>query len=386
MLIKYEIFDKNFEIQSRSKDLSDIKVHNLIKRKLGREKINLNEWISNFLDLKKCYCCNKYANYDLDFHIKKSNNIIIYTSHNIKYPKIQEVEKLYCGSCLKSFKYNANSKIFISKVCNINELEANEIILKRNKSPFYKTNFNTEEEYKKSQSRGYEFYKKKYGTKKGKNRYLDNLKKWYTASNNFNHLKDSGSLSFFESKYKDKNIALKKFQEKCNQIGYANTLEYYIKKHGEIEGEKKWIEWKNKCKISEGSFIQKYGEIEGKKKYKKWLIGITNNSSLTFSKEANNFFQQLQELIKYKIYYKNNEQFIYDNIGFNGQKIFFYDGYIKELNLLIEYDTPTYHPNPVYLTEEEIKSRNYKGNYEKDIFKENLARKKRYNFYRCSST
>ena len=411
-IIKVKIFDKTFDIVSKSKTNNKKQIHNIVKRSLSKhlkkENLTLNDFASKYVNLKKCRNCSNISLYDFNYSIEFKNGIIEYQSNNIKYESYKNYEKLYCGKCLK--KYNANSKIYVSKIYGVSIEEANNIILERNKSPFYKNNFNTEEEYKNFQSRNENFYIKKYGKEEGIIQYRNRIKKWQIASCTAEnkHKKDSMSLSFHIKKYgkeegikkyikRKKNVSTdiknfikrygkekgtKKYFEWIKLLSYRNTIESYIEKYGKREGERKYKQWKVKCSNSINNFIEKYGKKEGEKKYKQWLIGITSSSKFFYSKESNIFFKKLEKVFPDLTFsFGKNEIFIYDKNGFNNQHIFYYDCYIKELNLILEYDTPVYHPNPIYLSEEEIK-KSRGGNYNKDKFKEDLCKTKCYNFYR----
>jgi hypothetical protein len=88
------------------------------------------------------------------------------------------------------------------------------LLKENNKSPFYKENWNSEENYKKSQSQNLNYYINKYGKLKG------------------------------ELKYK----------EHINKISISNSLESYINKYGKLEGEKKF----NDISKSKDSMSLKY--------------------------------------------------------------------------------------------------------------------------------
>jgi hypothetical protein len=370
--------------------------------------------LAKLKNFKRCYNCTSNAQYDLEYNvnINKTKNIVEFKILDFKYPKINGHEKRYCGKCLKHLKLNPNSIEFISKIYNINNEVANSIILERNKSPFYKNNHKSAADYKKWQSRNKEWYVNKYG-EEGKLKYEENIRKWQNESLKHNNEKDSMSLEHFikkcngdvekakkqkEKRHNSISTSLEKYIErygkeegskkyfkKIEKLSYINTIKHYKERYGENLGIIKYNEWKNKCSISLDTFINKYGEEKGHIKYKQWLTGICKPlNKKFFSKESYNFFKRLQTYLgDVEITFGNDEIFIYDKNGLDNQHIFFYDAYIKKYNLIIEYDTPINHPNPNYLTEEEIKKTNYyNGNYEKDKFKENLALTNNYNFYR----
>ena len=401
-LIRINIFDKMFELPTNTLSNEFNHIKNIVVRTLGRQErnFNLHDLLLKYVLFKKCNNCDKEAKYELTYDIKIENNIIYFNINGIKYNQYKNYEFLYCGTCLDK-KLNANSLEFVSKVYGVDIKTANEIILNRNKSPFYRHNHKNDEEYKNFQRRDEKWYINKYGLE-GTEKYKEHIKKWYEGSLKYNYKKDSMSLNFFINKnngdlesakiaYEKRKEEVKqnlnnfikrwgieegtkKYKKHCELLAYLNTIESYIERYGEIDGPLKYKEWTNKISCNIENFIKKYGEIEGTLKYKKWLIGITNGNF--YSKESKRFFDKLQEKLNINIKYGEKEYFIYDNEGFNNQHIFFYDGYIKKYNLIIEYDTPAYHSyimnnNCVRL-----------GNLEKDKFKENLVLKNNYNFYR----
>lgn len=400
--IYVEILNDYMELESSADTSSNKNIYNVIMRTYSkRRKKSVKDLIKEHYNIKKCRNCNSDAEYEIDYEIKRESDDEIYFSFkDIRYPKYKDYEKLYCGKCLK--KYNANSKKYVSKIYGITEEEANKIILERNNSPFYSNNHDSKEDYKRWQKRDKGFYISKYGIKEGEKKFNENIKKWQEASNSDEnrYKKDSTSYNFFLKKFdgdkekakieyirRRKDLSYKSslqylidaygkekgeelYLERLKKLSYNNTLKCYKEKYGEKEGIKKYNNWKNKITLDINSFIKKYGTDEGKKRYKKWLIGITRDFN-HYSKESIDFFNKLSEFFKkYNILYGKNEWFIYEE---DKQKIYFYDAYIKELNLLIEYDTPAFHPNPNYLTESEIEKYNFKGDYNKDLYKKKIS-------------
>jgi len=102
----------------------------------------------------KCAFCNsikKFISYDI---ILKDNEFyitnIIYKNNLLICNRPHEELKsngIYC----ERNTYNTNSFIYVQKVYNVSIEEAKIILKERNKSPFYKENFNSEEEYSNSQ-------------------------------------------------------------------------------------------------------------------------------------------------------------------------------------------------------------------------------------------
>lgn len=139
-------------------------------------------------------------------------------------------------------------------------------MISRSKSPFYKHNHNSEDEYKKFQRRDKSFFEtnekwdfyckrqsytnslkyyiEKYGDKEGR-------EKW----NNYNKSKDSSSSEHFIKKYD--NLAYIKYDEKCKSCD-SSSKKYYLKKYGKIEGNTKW-----EYIHSKEYYIEKYGYQNG---------------------------------------------------------------------------------------------------------------------------
>lgn len=66
----------------------------------------------------------------------------------------------------------------------------------------------------------------------------------------------------------------KRFKEYCDkQSVNGNKLEYFVEKYGEIDGLKKYQEVNKKKAITLENLIAKYGEVDGKTRYEKIIIG-----------------------------------------------------------------------------------------------------------------
>jgi hypothetical protein len=83
----------------------------------------------------------------------------------------------HCKTLSRGRKMNPNSAKFISMVLAVTEEEAKKYIRENNKSSFYRENFKSESDYKKSQKRDLEYFIKKYGKKEGTKRYEETIKK-----------------------------------------------------------------------------------------------------------------------------------------------------------------------------------------------------------------
>ena len=407
-----KIYGDIFTIKTTTDSNKENHIKNIVTRTLAKRKIDLKQiLLENGTVFKKCNCGN-VAQYTLDYDIQHVNDILYFTINGIKYDHYAEYEKLWCGNCLKGL--NSNSIERVCKMYNVNREIANKIILERNTSPFYATNHNSEKEYKEYQKRDESWYKNRYG-EDGEKIFKQNIKKFYQGSLKDTYKKDSISLAFFIKKFDGdiekakiarkeriktiaftlencvlkhgKTLGAKKYFEKIKTVAYKNSIGYYIEKHGELEGRKRYDEFKNKCTCSLENFVKWYGVEIGEEKYKTWLIGICSAGRRCYSKDSEIFFNRLQQYLgNIEIIHGKTERFIYDKIGYRNQHIFFYDAYVKKYNMLIEYDTPMFHSNPEYLTSDEInsfyKKQFYTYDYGKDKFKENLALSLGYKFYR----
>lgn len=407
--MEYNLILKNESIKFTSKHTDKDKVFSSLKRSIGRKHINLLLLLkNNGYDIKVCNVCKSKLVYPKNIIVKLDKDKCYIDC--ISYGKY-----LYCG-CLNG-SLNPNSVDFISKTYNVNDDEAMCILKKKNSSLFYKENHETIELYKKSQSRNLVWYKNNFGDVEGERKFKRFIKiVTESGKNTTGKIKDSSSLEFFIKKYGKEEGIIKfnkkcelskntlnsficryggkigkiKYKEYCQKLSDRMSITWYIERFGTKEGTLKWKELCKKYRITIDNLIKKYGKKKGEKKYKKWLVGITKNRNQKFgySNESIYFLDKLINLIKgfnFTYKYKTDEYFIYDK---EKHKIFFYDFYIKELNLLIEYDTPFYHPNPFKMNESEFL--NWKNpfidfsateKWNNDLYKQNLTKKHNYNFY-----
>jgi hypothetical protein len=346
-------------------------LHNYFKKV---HKRSFEEYLSQYIHINKCGFCNDYS-YIKSCSIKFLNNFSIIIS-DIEYfvpYKCRNLNK----SCT-SKNYNPNSVDFVTKAYEMKHEDALNFIHDRNKSPFYKNNFKSEEEYKQSQKRDKNYFINKYGEELGNkkfNQYKQNHKYSYTENA---YVKKYGKDGIEIKKSIDKSKALTKeklgeerwnaWKNKWNnkksdfinkygsEIGeekyndyiklksYQNTLQYYIDQYGEKQGTIKWKEKNKKCSIAE--------EKLGKEKYKQWKekVSINNFKFNNSSKEAWKFFKPI---VKYCFLLGMNKSDIY--IGTksrneyyirNENNFYLYDFCIKQLHIIIEYNGEKFHPNP----------------------------------------
>ena len=164
----------------------------------------------------------------------------------------------------------------------------------------------------------------------------------------------------FEYKQKVYGWTKEQFDE-YNQLRAA-TLENLINRYGEEEGNKRWNEYVDRQKYTKSkeymvnkfgydgwvrinklkaitldNFIRKYGEEEGNKRWNEYVKKMIR----TYSKSSQKFFDELDQYLNnnYTTYYatKNTE------ISRGKYRL---DYYIKELNICIEFNGDNWHGNP----------------------------------------
>ena len=171
-----------------------------------RDSINLNFNITN----KLCSWCSSEINHRLtsiDFTIEEYSISIT----AVKYNDIH-----YCGSdsCKVEYKkYNTNSSYKIMLNHNLeSEIAAKEWIRNNNKSPFYKENHKTLDEYAESQRRN------------------QDKERWDLMTEKANY---SRSLNGYIRRYGDVE-GVDRFNLTC--VAKGHSIDNFVKKYGEIEG------------------------------------------------------------------------------------------------------------------------------------------------------
>lgn len=124
----------------------------------------------------------------------------------------------------------------------------------------------------------------------------------------------------------------------------TSSIDYYINKYGLEEGVKLYnnmCSWRKHQYTLDG-FVEKYGEKEGN------LIWSKKFKNRHNSKKANKFFSDLLVLLKdqYKVYTASNENGEYGVKNLKMNKFYFYDFVIPELKLCIEFNGDYWHCNP----------------------------------------
>lgn len=130
------------------------------------------------------------------------------------------------------------------------------------------------------------------------------------------------------------------------------TLEKCIEKYGEAEGKKKYKEVNKKKAATLAKYIAKYGEIEGKKKYKEYVKRKTKKLIYNCG-SCSNISQELFKFLDIHdnifFYSKNYEYYFYKN-----NKILKYDFTDLSSKKIIEFNGDYWHVNPLIYEAEDI--------------------------------
>jgi very-short-patch-repair endonuclease len=381
---------------------------------IGNSLLSVEEYIEKYYpnnDLIKCGFCGSvkkissftYKIINGDFYItdvEHDNNLKVCNrpSKEVECPRLQ---------------YNTNSKEYVKVAYECKTLEeANIILLERNKSPFYRTNYDSDEEYTKAQSRGRDFYNTEAEYRKIKEKQVYSLslegykerfgkiegeKRW----NEVQKSKDSSSLKHFIDKYGEVE-GKKKFDEKTSKtiqtkenflkrgkteedwdnyirrIKFSRSLEGHIERFGYEEGTRRYNNISERISYANtfDFYKEKYGE-EAQKKWKEYLIAIGGNSKTgraskeSMNKLFNDLIKQLPENLDYYIGDGDRkEYFLWDD---NIKKISFYDFTIPSLKLIVEYHGSLWHFNENFEYTEDKIGPSIEEMKQKDEYKRQLA-------------
>ena len=170
-----------------------------------------------------------------------------------------------------------------------------------------------------------------------------------------------------EYKIKNKGMTDKEVDEYNNSRSI--TLKNCIKRHGELEGNRRWKEYCNRqahagCSLE--YFIEKYGDVNGRLKY----IEVNKKKAHTFdnyvlkygdnalehflkyidksgcqykSKESTNFLNSVNQLLSKE---EQSHSYFEYCVSHNNE-IYFYDFVNTKLKLCIEYNGSIWHANPL---------------------------------------
>lgn len=374
--MKYEFSGIFYDLVGKSKNIS-----NKLKTSIKKENIDLGKfYIYHGLDVEKCRICkNSYP--PIEFDCYDDNGII--KIRGFKYLK----DKIYCYGDNRScpgIKMNSNSVEFISRVLKISKKKALEFIKKRNKSPFYRENWKSDEEYSNYQKRDSTYFKNKFGRNweieydkyKKKISYSNSLEGYVnkygesTGKDLFEFVskrKDSMTFNHFLSK-NNNDLVKAKFEYDQRLKSVSVNLESFINRYGKDVGTEKYIS--NRNRISESlkdrcnsmtpeerklrygvtpqNLLRKYGDYElAKEVYDRWISSVTVPITRA-SKESMTVFSRLIEYVKeigildsdiFVGFEDKREFFIKDS-----EKIFFYDFTVRSKKIIIEYNGVAFHP------------------------------------------
>ena len=158
-----------------------------------------------------------------------------------------------------------------------------------------------------------------------------------------------------------------------------SSEENFIKRHGEELGKQKWQEFKDKAISSEKNFIRRHGKVEGKKKYKqfcqrsantkenfirvhgleegekRWNDYKNSNAGYKASKESLDFFEPItKHLLNMGVEMEDIWFGGDDSMEFkieNGDKLYSYDYTILSKKIIIEFNGNHVHPSKELLGE-----------------------------------
>lgn len=220
-----------------------------------------------------------------------------------------------------------------------------------------------------------EYYKTRYG-EEGESMYIDTNRKKTKNLDHSSEAQRKRALKLAEVSKGNKEWSVRGIgfwlkkgysaeaaREKVKKIQATNTLEKYINKYGQEEGEKKFQERKSnwstrmsdpiigkKRSLGLNRYVERYGDELGPKKYLD--MRKKRNDAVSIgrgSKESINVLSPIIDICRRNSlsYYLgeegNKEWHIYDK---ENNKIFFYDMTIPTLSMIIEYHGEAFHPNP----------------------------------------
>lgn len=319
-------------------------------KKINKNK-NKNEYFNfikkNIKEYKTCRVCGgAIYYYDSIISVNRINQITFNGKSFLSSKTIND--KVYylsvCEDCLsKEFDtYNKlnKSRIF-NRMCNITSYAFD---IDETESKKWKQN---------NYSITIESMINKYGDTIGKQKWESYVNK-QSYSNSFEYKKNKydWTRDDFNKFNKTRSITLSNMIEKHGEEDGIKLWDSYVDKQKIIKsknytvnkyGEKYWVDLCEKKSHSLKSVIKRCGKVEGLKLY------INNFNKMVVyppSKKSQDFFKNIDLIIskKYTTYYsdKNEEYCFFDNdIGF-----VYFDYFIKEKNIIIEFNGDIWHANP----------------------------------------
>ena len=350
----------------------DVKRFNENKTKEAYKDI-LNKY-NVYNDRTKCRICGDEIFYQ-NTQIKSSGKTIsLFTDRGYSYLTTKNINNnIYhlsiCENCLyKKFpeliNYPHKSRLFMAA----NDYTAYAFEIPKDIMSEFSKNKNGNSEEK---------FINKYGEEEGKKRwksYCNNLA--LTEEKFINKYGEEDGKKRWKS-YCDKQSITNTYEYKHEKYGWtyeqfnefnksrAVTIDNMIKKYGEEDGLKKFNEYIDRQRFTNTKeyFITTYGEEKGLQKWKNF-----NNARLSiggYSKVSQELFKNLikscPDIFKddHEIYYAelNNE---YECIMKNN-KLYYLDFYDKTLNICIEFNGESFHPNPKKYSENDYFKNPFSG-------------------------
>lgn len=296
---------------------------------------------------------------------KYCGKVIWYKNTKVSYRKDGNLASEYSGTTWKTCKKikDTTYPICVCQYCleekypEFKEKNISRIFNTFNKFVTYAFNIPEEiiNEVNKSSAITLENMIKKYGEEEGTKRfehYKD--KQAYSNSYEYKQKKYGWNKQEYDEFNKSRAVTLKNLIEKhgeeegrkiwdnyCEKQAYTSTDEYLIEKFGEEDA--------NNIKLCKShkleGFIARYGEDEGTKRYNDYMENAQCNK--TYSESSLLFFNELIEKMKkqdldYDIWYGTRERLQWSKSG----DLYYFDFFIPELNLVIEFNGDYWHCNP----------------------------------------
>lgn len=431
------LVSENLNLSSNLNNLSTrgrkSSVQRYFKKELGT---TINEYIVNkypkeTLKPITCSICNEISsNATYDFYLDCNDLYITFVDVLSKsYVLCCGTESNKAAECKKKRKgLNPNSVEFVKLVHKVTSSKAREIINERNSSPFYRSNYSSDEEYARYQRRDkewfkhnkteddYDKYRKKLKYTHSEQYYIDKLgvnkgkKKWKELSEK----KASCNLAAKIDRY-GKDAGEKLYQNHLGKV--AHSEETFVSRHGKEIGLLKWKEYqenspfynkkqnkmcieywiskgvenpedarqefiKTRPTFSKQYCIDKYGVTEGMIRWKEYCKKQCNSLSRgqASAESLENFYNKLIEHLPlgtnyYIGAYGKHEYFIMDSEY--GYKL--YDFTIPSIGVIIEYHGSLWHYNKDKLMESPYRTLNERK--KTDELKQHIAEKAGFEYY-----
>jgi len=309
-MIKCKVCGKSFKYSKGKFKPKSLLIHARRVHKLENYQY-VSEYEHTDFKFEQCGWCDRIAIPEIVFENKKLR--LKYNKYLCNDEKCKENRK----------KYNPRSYLATQKTYKMSEKEAKEYVSK--KSPFHRAYFESDSEYKESQS-------------------VISLDKFQKR-----HGKEKGEI---------------KFLEYCELRKHIASPFYYIEKLGEEEGRKKWAKISKSKAITRKKMIEKYGE-EGNKKYESFLDKTLKNFVSKMSIECLDF---ISEKCSLSIRHGRNNSEKKIRCKKSTRPV---DGYCEDLNIVFEFYGDRWHMNPSLYSSVDLNPRKKKAS---DIWNEDRIR------------